>query len=100
MGTWYLFECESCGYQAEVSGGDDAGMLVCTTTVACETCAKLYDVVTERRSWEAAESNEGPQEPRCPKAQRHRIRLWSYPGPCPRCGESIRNWGGVVTQWD
>ena len=58
MGSWQLLECEFCRYRAEVSGGDDAGMLVSTTTVACETCAELYDVVTERHSWEA----DGPRD--------------------------------------
>ena len=98
MGIWYLFECEFCGYWTEVSGGDDAGMLVSTTTVVCETCAELYDVVIERRSWEADEPP-GPQEPCCPKFKRHRITLWKHPGPCPRCGEPVKNQGEVAL-WD
>ncbi|PLS82252.1 MAG: hypothetical protein CYG60_24855 [Actinobacteria bacterium] len=99
MGSWHLFECGSCGYRAEVSGGDDAGMLVSTTTVFCEACTELYDVVTENRSWKAGGPIEGPQEPRCPKSKKHPIRLWTYPGPCPRCGECIEDRGSVAL-WD
>ncbi len=50
MGSWTEFRCGSCGYEAMVSGRDDAGMLVNTTTILCEDCEELYDVVTLRRS--------------------------------------------------
>lgn len=44
MGSHDQFTCTACDYSAEVSGGDDVGMMVLTTTIACETCKKLYDV--------------------------------------------------------
>lgn len=98
MGMWWLFECEFCGYRTEVSGGDDVGMLVSTTTISCETCEELYDVVTEKRSREL-EGPAGPQEPRCPNSGSHRISLWTYPGPCPRCGKPIKRQKATV-MWD
>lgn len=50
VGAWIEFRCATCGYEAMVSGKDDAGMKVSTTTVLCEECEELYDVVTFRRS--------------------------------------------------
>jgi hypothetical protein len=35
MGTVYQFICESCGYKAKVSGGEDCGMSVVTKTIVC-----------------------------------------------------------------
>ncbi len=52
MGRYYVFECGKCGYNAEVSGGPDVGMACATTTIACSTCDKLYDVVTSNQPWE------------------------------------------------
>ena len=74
--------CERCGYEVEVSGGDDAGMIVNTTTILCEDCEELYDVITFRRArGPEEEPDPGPIEPRCPKSKRHTFRLWEHPGP-------------------
>ncbi len=100
MGAEYQFVCERCGYEARVSGGDDAGMLVSTTTVLCEDCGKLYDVVTARRPMDPAEDPDpGPIEPRCPKSKKHTIRGWEHPGPCPKCGNQMPM-GDEMTLWD
>lgn len=76
MGQLQTFECESCGYSAEVSGGDDAGMVVTITTISCGVCRELYDVIL----WRVNEPELPPKEPQCPKAKPHPVSLWNYPG--------------------
>ncbi len=49
VGSWAEFRCGSCGHEVMVSGRDDVGFFVNTTTVLCEDCEQLYDVVTFRR---------------------------------------------------
>jgi hypothetical protein len=49
MGQTRSLRCSGCSYQANVSGGDDAGMVVTTTPVSCSTCRRLFDVVTGER---------------------------------------------------
>ncbi len=93
---WRSFKCEACGYHAEVSGGDDAGMIGTTTTISCSVCRKLYDVVVWR-----ADRPEPPREPKCPKAARHPVSRWKDEDPCPRCGEPLGvDPDGVVALWD
>ena len=100
MGATYQFRCGSCAYEARVSGGDDAGMIVSTTTILCEDCEELYDVVTARRArGPEEEPDPGSIEPRCPKSKRHSFRLWEQPGPCPRCGNKM-TMGEEMALWD
>jgi hypothetical protein len=47
MGAKYQFICEGCGYEADVSGGDDFSFRALTTTIFCEECEELY-----ARSWQ------------------------------------------------
>ncbi len=88
MGALYNFGCGSCGYQAEVSGGQDAGMTQLTATIVCEDCQELYDVVTSENPLDCARENEIPIH--CPESVFHHVRLWTYPGSCPRCGASLK----------
>lgn len=67
LGTWFLYSCPACGDTAKVSGGEDGGMVVSTTTILCETCQKLYDVVTATHRGEADRCH----LPQCPRAKRH-----------------------------
>ncbi len=100
MGAWYLFECESCGYRAEVSGGDDVGMASRTTTVSCEVCRELYDVVISEEPWLAGRPDDkNPGNLQCPRSSEHRCSPWEHPGPCPKCGEQIRE-RGMTALWD
>lgn len=93
MGRGSRFSCSGCGYDALVSGGDDAGMDVLTTTVSCEGCGELYDVVTG--SPHAGRTT----EPACPVDPAHPISRWQHPGPCPRCGSPVERLGEEVL-WD
>jgi Zn finger protein HypA/HybF involved in hydrogenase expression len=96
MGQTITFRCTACDYGANVSGGDDAGMAAETTTVECEHCKVLMDVVIGRR-----EQGFVPIEPRCVNRKDHRVRRWTSPGPCPRCGATMEeDSGDEVIQWD
>ncbi len=97
MGMLRPYKCGSCGYRAEVSGGDDAGMVVTTTTISCGVCRKLYDVVVRR----VDESEPVPKEPKCPQSATHPVSIWKDEGPCPQCGEPLGlDPDGLVTLWD
>ena len=96
MGNTFEFKCARCGLTAEVSGGDDAGMAVLTTTIVCKTCHRLYDVVT--RDLDVSKNPEHLPL-RCPKSAKHKVNRWESGGPCPKCGNPMINEGGVVL-WD
>ncbi len=98
MGYLYSFKCQSCGYYAEVSGGDDVGMMASTTTINCGVCRELYDVVVLSRSRARTPAR---KEPQCPKVNTHPVTVWKHPGPCPRCGETLDlDPEGPVVLWD
>lgn len=88
MGALYSFGCGSCGYQAEVSGGRDAGMAQLTATIVCEDCQELYDVVTCEHPLNRTRENEIAIH--CPESVLHHVRLWTHPGSCPKCGVSLK----------
>lgn len=96
MGMWVTFECAHCHYRAQVSGRDDCGMVVDTTTILCVQCQELCDVVTHSR-----ETNRD-KKVRCPKDAKHEVRRWVASDACPRCGElGMRQADdGEMTLWD
>ena len=61
----------------------------CVSTILCETCEELYDVVTAEFPPSPHESGFEQSEPLCPKNQEHAVRRWRDLGPCPNCGESM-----------
>ena len=96
MGQTFTFRCTSCSYSANVSGGEDEGMTVKTTTVLCEDCRKLMDVVTGLQEQDSA-----PIAPTCTRRKRHRVRVWSFPGACPRCHAPMaEDPDGPMVIWD
>lgn len=96
----YSFVCGGCGYEAEVSGGEDCGMVSETLTIECKDCRELYDIVTSYSEWnrDGAEERKSKQQ-RCPSNARHRIKPWNEGGTCPRCGESMQK-GELRMLWD
>jgi rRNA maturation protein Nop10 len=36
---------------------------------------------------------------RCPKAYTHKIRVWTFPGVCPNCGQPMQK-GEHIIRWD
>lgn len=106
VGTLSEFTCPECGYSAEVSGGDDVGMSVVTTTISCKTCKKLLDVVISEEPWLVTLDEPGlPLRPdfepklRCKKSARHEVERWTFPGARPRCGTMMEQGEGMVL-WD
>jgi hypothetical protein len=49
MGKSYWFECEKCGYRANVAGRADEGLHLSVQTILCRDCKQLYDAVTRIR---------------------------------------------------
>jgi hypothetical protein len=71
-------------------------MVGVTTTIVCENCKRLYDVLTADSSKSLA-----PVPVRCPKAKKHAVRQWTHPRPCPRCGTTMKlDKNGVQVLWD
>ena len=97
MGTWYLFECPTCDFFAQVSGGDDVGMMSRTTTITCKDCEDLYDVTTSKEPWNVNSSTQ--QALICSENGHHRVERWVYPGPCPKCKTQLVR-SGIVAHWD
>ncbi len=99
MGSWLEFTCESCGYNKIVSGGNDVGWAVATTTILCADCKELYDVVTTEEPWLAMRPGWKNPEVRCEKSDEHTVREWKAEGPCPRCGTQLVR-GENFALWD
>ncbi len=95
MGMFIDFRCSACGYAAHVSGRDDCGMSVETTTILCLICQELSDVVT-------ADIKTGrTRRLRCPRDVAHDVRRWIAPDICPRCGGTVEAApDGALTMWD
>lgn len=98
MGATYQFDCSACGYQTQVSGGNDVGMACATTTILCSSCGELYDVVTSKEPWTADRWSDAVAL-RCPVEETHPVTRWRAPGPCPRCGVIIDR-GALTILWD
>jgi hypothetical protein len=112
MGTWFEFLCDGCGYQAEVSGGPDAGMRVSVQTMTCRDCAELVDVVTQVLGEGTRDIAVGC----CPICHGNHLAEWTGitaaaspandqldPGRdgrlCPKCATPMRR-GELMTLWD
>lgn len=100
MGRLYEFGCGQCGYQAEVSGGEDAGFLLVTRTMTCLDCKEVVDVVV-------GESQPGSLGSdihilgRCPLCRHLRVVPWPNSRPRPKCGGTIKKLDtGRVVFWD
>ena len=108
MGIASIYSCPQCGYQSDtVSSGYDVGMSSHVVGVSCETCKQLYSVVLPGKPWDAdmdamrqlVASGRLPKGARGPKSKKHHVKAWSHPGPCPRCGTTLRQEEGVMC-WD
>lgn len=101
MGAWNEFKCGSCEYRVEVSGGDDLGFSVRTTTIFCEDCEHLYDVVVFRGSGGVMSRGKptGTIEPECPESSEHTFRRWKHPDVCPKCKNEM-TLGKLIAIWD
>jgi hypothetical protein len=98
MGTRYTFTCH-CGYRATVAGDFDIGDNGTTTTIACSTCKKLVDVRLPAPFPQPTDSAINLKPDGCPRGRNHAWRVWTYPGPCPRCGATMKL-GEMLSLWD
>src|SRR6266850_6130628 len=101
MATSDDFKCTNCGLSAEVSGGDDRGMIVKTRTVYCRTCQTLADVTIgfyDHPTLERASSDE-ENIGKCPICRGVELTKWSTGDPCPKCSGSVEK-GGQTALWD
>jgi hypothetical protein len=78
-----------------VSGGDDRGEVMLTTTIACSECKVLHDVPTRTPGSKGRWKVHALQ---CPSGKHH-VRRWTNPGDCPKCGSGMVD-GGLVEIWD
>ena len=123
MGRTYLFECFRCGYRARVSGGVGTGLHFAVQTIVCADCKELYDAVTEFKTTAATAAdgniktapgfaavlNRLPPrgarprlkfKPACPVSPKHRVRAWTRPDKCPKCGMFMEQNGLPFRLWD
>lgn len=116
MGANINCRCPGCGYSADVTGCQSSGYHILVVTVSCQTCHTLSNAVVRRyRAEEAAAENytaaveeygaeacSGRIPPRCRYAapgEEHVVSIWTAPGPCPRCGDTIPA-GMATCLWD
>ena len=99
MGSLQIFRCEGCGYEAEIGGGFDYGMMSATWTVHCLSCRALSDVVVSDNPAEYSKDGWKPDRFCCEKDSKHEVALWSNPGPCPKCGKTLTA-GEPTLLWD
>jgi predicted nucleic-acid-binding Zn-ribbon protein len=86
---FYDLRCPDCGYTTWVKGGEGAVMAGATVTIVCSTCRELYDALISRGILAIY------VEPHCPNGDDHPVALWTFPGPCPKCGAQMRKTGAV-----
>jgi len=101
MGATYRFQCNACGYEADISGGKDCGFIAVVQTMTCHNCNELVDVKI------GAEGKEGKTDDAelnkelgiCPMCKGSDVGPWDKGKSCPKCdGTMIR--GEEVTLWD
>lgn len=93
---FYNYTCEKCGYTAMVSGKNVKGDFDEGMTILCEDCKELHEIEPESAFTVKRSSH---RMLRCPESFTHKIRVWSYPGACPRCGQPMKK-GDHVVSWD
>lgn len=96
MVDFFKFYCEGCGYTAMVSGKSRQGDFDEGMTILCEDCKQLYEIEPESAYTIKKSSH---RMLRCPQHFAHRIKVWTFPGPCPKCGQPIKK-GDHVISWD
>jgi hypothetical protein len=100
MGRLFEFGCEHCGYQAEVSGGEDAGTLIVTQTMTCLDCKRVVDVVVGE-SHPGSLGSDIDIVGRCPRCRGRQVVPWPQSRPCPRFGGTMKKLDtGQVCFWD
>jgi NADH pyrophosphatase NudC (nudix superfamily) len=113
MGTKSTYKCNSCGYQAMVSGGTDKGMHAVTGTYICESCMEIVDVCIGEYGQEFTREEAQIRKNKsgtsldfyvCPGcgSDKNLVRWSARNRPCPKCGGKMEKDldGGLVMLWD
>ena len=88
MGTYNEFKCPECGYTAEVTDGDDCGIVAMTKTMVCHTCRKLIDVLTVIQPFSKEHDPKIERDiSRCPRCHGTDVEEWSSARPPSGRGE-------------
>src|SRR5215510_928689 len=121
----YFFECDKCGYRANVAGGLTEGYKFAARTILCQECRELQDVVTRVKVPEMQRVNDPYEsappfamvcnrlpstesglttwkefEPACSVSRLHGVRDWNEPDKCPRCGVFLERSAIPFRHWD
>lgn len=99
MGSTYRFECEGCGYIAEVSGGPDRGWKSKTITVFCARCRTLKDHGVATWNASSREWIESPDSKKCGQCGGSLVEWTAINGKCPFCGMKMIG-RGLILNWD
>jgi len=108
VGTALDYSCPECGYEVHsMISGYDVGMASHAVGISCATCRELHTAFLPGKPWDAdmdamrlqVEAGHLPAGARCPKSAKHRVEVWSHPGPCPRCGTTLNQDEGFMC-WD
>lgn len=98
MGTAFLYQCSSCGYQTESSGKLDFGMVGVVEPFICSDCKELVDILI--CSIEEIQ-NQNPKTLLCSNCKSKNIIKWkTLNRPCPKCGGKMNKSGDLVIHWD
>jgi hypothetical protein len=97
MVDFFRFSCDSCGYEIIASGQNGRESLDAGMTILCEDCRELYEIEPENSF--TVKMKNSYRMLRCPKSYSHKIRIWTFPGACPKCGKPMRK-GEHIIRWD
>lgn len=92
MGFKRVHICDTCGYEAMVSGGRDCGFFSFTQTFECRTCRSLDDYDVGKTPASEGWDTSPVQEPICEDCNGTDLVPWDLEsnGHCPQCGDKMR----------
>jgi hypothetical protein len=107
VGSTYNFNCPSCGYHADVSGGLDVGFMAVVQTVTCHQCSEVVDVSVmgvEAREFVNTEEYKSrkisiDRLDVCDECGKKDFAIWTDSKSCPKCDERMVK-GECVLNWD
>jgi hypothetical protein len=101
MGTSYLFKCNKCSYEAELSDGKDYGFVAVIETMKCNDCEEMVEVLIGARGEEGKTGD--PEMDKilglCPKCKGSNVAKWDQRRSCPKCDGKMQK-GKETMLWD
>ena len=101
MGTKFLFKCDKCSYEDELSDGKDYGFVVVIETMKCIDCEEMVEVLIGARGKEGKTGDPGIDKGLdiCPKCRGSNIAKWDNRRSCPKCDGQMKK-GEATLLWD